>query len=420
MQIMSHSFNMSSSDEDEEDDLHELAERRAQVRRRRLMLLYVLQEQQQRSRSFVNLLENEERRMRERRIPRNSLVDPSDSPWLRVLNNGSEQAMITLTGFSHSSFHQLHSIFRPIFVSNTPYSDDGTIQPIRPETMFRQGRPRMCTSHACLGLVLVYGRTTGSMFLLSSLFGLTMSPLQTWLRFGRRILYYLLKKHPLARVKMPAKEKVHEYMSVIGSKYPHLKKVYCVADGLKIAIEAAGDGIVQEMFYNGWTQGHFITNVFVFAPDGTIISCILNCPGCMHDSELAGMGRIYGKLEEVYRETGGKCVMDSAFCARGNDFVIKSVQNLHDADGPRQYSILRQATSMRQAAEWGMRALQGSFPRLKATLKYEELGERKLILSVIVLLYNWRANTVGLNQIRSVFMRHLDCDCTAYVESLTS
>ena len=35
-----------------------------------------------------------------------------------------------------------------------------------------------------------------------------------------------------------------------------------------------------------------------------------------------------------------------------------------------------QATSMRQAAEWGMRAIQSSFPRLKDTFVYEETGER--------------------------------------------
>jgi hypothetical protein len=120
---------------------------------------------------------------------------------------------------------------------------------------------------------------------------------------------------------MPANKKVHEYMRVIRSKYPRLKKVYCITDVLKIPIEAAGDSIVQEMFHNGWAQGHLITNVFVFAPDGTIISCIWNCPGCMHNSELAGMGRIYVKPEEVNVKQV-KNVSWTAFCAPGNVFVI--------------------------------------------------------------------------------------------------
>ena len=54
-----------------------------------------------------------------------------------------------------------------------------------------------------------------------------------------------------------------------------------------------------------------------------------------------------------------------------------------------------------------MRGLQASFPRLKDRLKYEEMGERKIVLSLIVLLYNYRASCVGLNQIRTTFYPHL-------------
>jgi hypothetical protein len=67
----------------------------------------------------------------------------------------------------------------------------------------------------------------------------------------------------------------------------------------KLRIQAAGDGRIQEMFYNGWTHDHYVTNLFVFAPDGTIIAAVLNAPGSMHDSELATVGNIYNKLATV-------------------------------------------------------------------------------------------------------------------------
>jgi hypothetical protein len=51
-----------------------------------------------------------------------------------------------------------------------------------------------------------------------------------------------------------------------------------------------------------------------------------------------------------------------------------------------------------------MRGLQASFPRLKDRLDYEEKGERRLILELIVYLYNYWATLVGLNQIQSVYM----------------
>jgi hypothetical protein len=60
--------------------------------------------------------------------------------------------------------------------------------------------------------------------------------------------------------------------------------------------------------------------------------------------------------------------------------------------------------SYRQMAEWGMRRLQASFPRLKDRLNYEEKGEQQLILELIIYLYNYWASLVGLSQTQSVYM----------------
>ena len=46
----------------------------------------------------------------------------------------------------------------------------------------------------------------------------------------------------------------------------------------------------------------------------------------------------------------------------------------------------QQAMSCRQAAEWGMRGLQGSFPRLKDRIIYEENGERAIISKIYYLV----------------------------------
>jgi hypothetical protein len=84
--------------------------------------------------------------------------------------------------------------------------------------------------------------------------------------------------------------------------------------------------------------------------------------------------------------------------------------------GPRLHSsIHKQATALRELAEWGMRGLQGSFPCLKDHLLYEERGERRIILEMIVLLYNFRASTVEMNQIQSTFMPHLERSANKFV-----
>ncbi len=51
------------------------------------------------------------------------------------------------------------------------------------------------------------------------------------------------------------------------------------------------------MYYNGWKADHYVTNVFVFVPDGTIPIAFFNVPGSVNDSQVAKWGGIYEKLE---------------------------------------------------------------------------------------------------------------------------
>ena len=62
--------------------------------------------------------------------------------------------------------------------------------------------------------------------------------------------------------------------------------------------------------------------------------------------------------------------------------------------------------SLRQSSEWGMRSLQGTFTRMKSRLTSIK-RKRKLILSVIILLHNFRTEVVGLNQIATVLMLNM-------------
>jgi hypothetical protein len=62
--------------------------------------------------------------------------------------------------------------------------------------------------------------------------------------------------------------------------------------------------------------------------DGMIGICGLNAPGMMHDSLLADNSHVYQKIKQVFEETGGRVVVDSAFHLANNDFLIKSGQNV--------------------------------------------------------------------------------------------
>jgi len=347
---------------------------------------------------------------RTRSLPRISLPNPCQSPWNIAYHSKSKRALITLTGLNHKAFDKLHREFAPLFFSMTPYSEDGSIHNLN--TTERRGRPRKISSHACLGLVLMWTRTTCQYWVLSGSFGLVGSCCGLWLRFGKRILLSVLSAREDCQIKLPSADMVYCYRDAICNRYPALSNAALVGDGLKILLQKAGDPQTQEAFYNGWKSGHYITNLFVFAPDGTIVMSMINCPGSMHDSELAASGSpsIYTKIDMLYEAHGVKCVMDSAFANANKESIIKSKKRetiASTAESTEEFEELMAALSVRQAAEWGMRALQGAFGRLKAVWPYEEKDERYWGLSVITLLYNYSANNMDLNQIRRVYWQEL-------------
>jgi hypothetical protein len=168
--------------------------------------------------------------------------------------------------------------------------------------------------------------------------------------------------------------------------------------------------LIQERFYNGWTHDHYVSSVLCFCPDGTIPIAYINIPGSVHDSQIADYGNIYEKLQSVYERDGAQCTMDSAYGNVSQNFLIKSLQDLIHIHNCSERNIARDATSMRQSAEWGMRAFQSSMPRMKDRIKYEEHGEWKVSLTVFILLYNLRARMVGLNQLNSFYATPLNRD----------
>ena len=116
-------------------------------------------------------------------------------------------------------------------------------------------------------------------------------------------------------------------------------------------------------------------------------------------------------MKAVYEETGGKATVDSAFnCTRYGEFMIKSSQTDPFSNDLNDFVVHKDATSMRQSAEWGMRMVQASLPRLKDRFIYEEHGERRVMLKMCILLYNLRARRVGINQILNTYMPNLRTD----------
>ena len=120
-----------------------------------------------------------------------------------------------------------------------------------------------------------------------------------------------------------------------------------------------------------------MTNIFAFGLNGSIIACTLNAPGTWHDSTPAHWGSMYSKLQKCWEDRHGKVMMDSVFASNMYEFIIQSSQNVPITEGRQAMLLGQQAMSCQQAAEWGMRGLQGPFPRLKDLLSMKKMGKEQ-------------------------------------------
>jgi hypothetical protein len=362
--------------------------------------------------------ENWKRRRRDTRVPRASLHNPlTESAWQRLFYSGIDQSLIAMTGFDHRSFRHLEDLFTPMFNRYTPWTDGRTmgIRCLKNDISAKKcGRPRILDARMNLGIVLVWTRTRGANRTLQLIFGLTGTPLAKWLYFGWRMLLRVLLHDPLARVVLPNASDVNQFKRAIIGRHPHLDDVAFSADGLKLTIESTGDEpLIENAFYNGWKCAHYVGNIFLFAPNGTIPACVINAPGSWHDSQIADYGHFYDKLELMFIAYHAKTCIDSAFSLNQHKYLIKSGAE-ETAQDFEEHIILEEATSMRQTAEWGMNGFQLSFPRMRDRLRWVEFGECKVIISLVVHLYNIRSRLVGINEIQNTYMPNLSPEVHTY------
>ncbi len=115
-------------------------------------------------------------------------------------------------------------------------------------------------------------------------------------------------------------------------------------------------------------------------------------------------------LHYVKRKIGAyKICVDQGFPRSGDahgtfvGLVTKQqAQRLHCDIRNYLLKISNVHTSLRQASEWGMRGLQGTFPCCKSCLPSNSV-QRPLALEAIILVHNFRTDYVGYSQIKTVF-----------------
>jgi hypothetical protein len=143
----------------------------------------------------------------------------------------------------------------------------------------------------------------------------------------------------------------------------------------------------------------------VYGPDGKVFIAAINFPGSWADGSLCAH-----LFDSIRRRIGRykKCV-DQGFPCSGDAWNIlvgpmneRSARRLHPSVCDYMLKVSNVFTSLRQSSEWGMRALQGSFPRCNKHLP-GNCKTRRRVLESIVLIHNFRTDLVGSNQISTVF-----------------
>jgi hypothetical protein len=319
---------------------------------------------------------------------RAALLDPAKSAWSKLLASNEDGAFTLMTGFNFRAFYSLCDAL----YSNMDVERERN----------RTGRPALMSLIDKVGLYLVYVGSTMTQTEIGIIFGILQPTVSTVIGEMVARVCSKLKRHPKSRIRFPDFQQMTHYAALVKGRDRHIEDVIGFLDGCHFRIKCSVEENPTYYSYHGDTT---INNVFLFSPEGTVIYASINYPGSWHDSTIASslMNIVQTNLFHF------KIVVDQGFKRSG--------QMLHKFVGPlskRSRDLLLPAArdaairlsnryvSLRQAAEWGMRSLQGTFTRLKTRLPENKLKRRQLVSSIL-LLHNFRTNIVGIGQIRAVF-----------------
>lgn len=245
---------------------------------------------------------------------------------------------------------------------------------------------------------------------------------------GMRALRDTLAAEPLAAVEWPTLAKMVEYSHLIRDKRTYGKGAKRVGgkfpkglpalpfgwiDGTVLPIDAPSDPAVRSLYFSGKHECCCVNNIFVFAPDGTIIYCITNQPGSFHDMNLS-RGLIQAMLDcEEMKAKGhkrGYCLLgDTGFRSDASARVIATVRKEPSIPSDVGFSAMtaaeqaeelqrRQAdkwiSAHRSAIEWCFASLKCGFQRLRYPLP-RDAEQRGALLDIIVGLHNYRIRHGG-------------------------
>ena len=331
------------------------------------------------------------------RLTRSAVVEPALSPWQHLLQFGDDQSFTEMTGFDRITFHMIAN----------------TLFPIQNRLIPKLGRPYILDHLGQLGLFLFYVGSTMKIKHICMIFGIVPSSCSDIIN---RIMIKVigeLSTHFASRIQFPNEEEKERLAALVALRQPGITNVIGFMDGLGIHVECENNPDVQNAYYNGYASDTMCQNIFCFGATGKVILCATNYPGSWHDATVSA-----DIVDYIIRNIGTYAIcVDQGFPRSGRCYDVL-LGPISQRESLKLSPILSEAllerasmiVSLRQASEWGMRGLQGTFPRLKSRLTSDKTKRGNIIMS-IVLLNNFRTHFMGLNQITTVFSEFYEQYC---------
>jgi len=349
------------------------------------------------------------------------------TPWRKILAFGTPGDFILTTNFTKElivdKILPLFAQARPSINRGSPYNSTGS----------KRGRKPLLTDIDLLGLVFYYLKTRDPTYRMSIIFGIVPSSIGVWLDFALEVLLQVVTDRSNVdftirwptELEMKASSDLLVHNQDLGGL---LSGCFGILDGGRMPCATSGDTDVQNAYWEGFTQAHEVTNLFVFNFFGEIIHAGINFPGSWHDSKVAATSGLYfPKLGDGMPPKGYCLLGNSAFprvagelqgkiirARKSNEFSGRNGVPSNAFLAATEVMLERAMPSERQSAEWGIRSIKGPFKRITVALPNNSY-HRKRTLTLVCHLYNYRVRRVGLNQIRTVYA---DDPCASRLISL--
>ena len=299
-------------------------------------------------------------RMQQRQTPTirdGVLPKPDESAWRLVWEHGDDDAFIACTSLTRQAFTLLLGEFAKHYHFNFNKGKGG-----RPSRLFKK--------QDVLAFVLRYLVEPMTWKGLCQIYGIPRSTANRTQVKAEEALRTALHNLPDAAIRWPSLSEQRLWARAVQKKEPLVKGRWGFADGKNYHVMEPSNADLQNAMYNGWLHCVFITGVLLYGADGTICWVRHNYVGSWNDGETSRKMQEKLSRDDINLPDHG-ILTDTAFpCVdhlRGRIMTSAKEGEIEKAPRHLQGIMTRLSaaiTAVRQAAEWGVGAVEKVYQRL--------------------------------------------------------